>query len=142
MFIRSAPLRGVLFAARFPDTAPAALQWEKRMNRSLILALSGILLLLPALCLAGSVEHPCADCPRGDLCSHEETCAVDPCGQSLLLPAAASGELRVSPAPIAFCPAAVLLEAAAPSDLFDMAREADGDMPKLSTHQSDLPLLI
>jgi hypothetical protein len=51
-----------------------------RMSRMvLILSTFWVLLAAPALCVGGVLEHFCADCPEGVDCTHEESCASDPC---------------------------------------------------------------
>lgn len=37
------------------------------------------IILGPVLCVAGVLEHLCADCPPADSCQHEDSCASDPC---------------------------------------------------------------
>lgn len=50
------------------------------MKRTLLTALAfWVLLLSPGLCLAGAIEHLCADCPDRTACSHEDDCDNDPC---------------------------------------------------------------
>ena len=46
-----------------------------------------VLLLSPGLCLAGVLEHICVDSPKGTSCEHENDCALDPCGDLLLVQA-------------------------------------------------------
>ena len=45
-----------------------------------------VLLLSPGLCLAGTLEHICGDCPGSITCEHEDDCANDPCSEELLRP--------------------------------------------------------
>jgi hypothetical protein len=69
------------------------------MNRTLLTAFAfWVLLLSPGLCLAGAIEHLCADCPEQAACSHEDDCENDPCVEVLPPPAMgkvlfASGDL-------------------------------------------------
>ena len=37
------------------------------------------IILGPVLCVAGVLEHLCADCPPAESCQHEDGCASDPC---------------------------------------------------------------
>ena len=45
------------------------------------IVLAWTLLLSPALCRGGVLEHPCDCASVGDACEHEESCADDPCEQ-------------------------------------------------------------
>ncbi|GMU22525.1 MAG: hypothetical protein AMXMBFR13_26110 [Phycisphaerae bacterium] len=52
------------------------------MAKSVILtAAIWTLLLLPALCLADVIEHPCSCTGESDSCSHEQDCSRDPCAK-------------------------------------------------------------
>ena len=51
-----------------------------RPTASLLMIL--MLLLGPALCMGGLLEHHC-DCGDGAECQHEETCASDPCSDTV-----------------------------------------------------------
>lgn len=45
------------------------------------------LLASPGLCLAGLIEHICADAPEDEVaCGHEEACSEDPCLDALVRP--------------------------------------------------------
>lgn len=55
------------------------------MKHTLLLATAlWVFLLSPGFCLAGAIEHVCADCPQGISCGHEEDCGADPCGEPVL----------------------------------------------------------
>ncbi len=45
-----------------------------------------VLLLSPGLCLAGTLEHICGECPGSITCEHEDDCVNDPYGEELLRP--------------------------------------------------------
>lgn len=45
------------------------------------------LLASPGLCLAGLIEHICADAPEDEVaCGHEEACSEDPCLDAMVRP--------------------------------------------------------
>lgn len=47
----------------------------------ILTAAIGTLLVIPALCLADLIEHPCSCKGGSDSCSHEEDCSGDPCAK-------------------------------------------------------------
>ena len=55
-----------------------------RRAAPLLFALFGFSFLLmgPALCFAGVLEHPCSGCPESLSCAHEEGCSDDPCADA------------------------------------------------------------
>ena len=111
------------------------------MKRILLATLAlWALLLAPGLCLAGALEHLCADCPEGASCGHEDDCIDDPCGDVLLRPAISSNS-GVSALSLAVSSAA-LPAAPRPRTLSPLLRAPSLPGKKLPHPESDLPLLI
>lgn len=100
-----------------------------------------VLLLSPVLCLAGVLEHLCADCPERTSCDHEEDCVSDPCVDIVQVPdtaSHASGPARtVVLDPRFIAPLPGLFESPPLSLTADLRTR--GNLPR---PESDLPLLI
>ena len=98
-------------------------------------------LLLPSLCLAGSLQHTCSNCPQGVVCSHEERCVDDPCLDDLVRPESAPEDARFVPAPLEL-PPGLLAERSFLLGrdvlLMGLLRNTALGLP---VHESDLPLL-
>jgi hypothetical protein len=57
------------------------------MKRMLLITIAiWVLLLSPGLCLAGTLEHFCADSSHNESCAHEDDCSNDPCSGEVLRP--------------------------------------------------------
>jgi len=101
------------------------------------------LLLVPSLCVAGTLEHLCGECPEETGCGHEEDCLDDPCDVVVV----ATG-LRVVDWKPALLPVPTVLWAYEPAEtpVFETA-DAFPEPPSLCTRrlpypESSLPLLI
>lgn len=99
--------------------------------------------VLPALCLANLLEHPC-DCskPDGDCrCGHEQDCSSDPCAKTIL----GQGRSRADDLPEAPSLVLPLLDAAVPdtgcSD-FCGCTESPSPIHFVQHYEASLPLLI
>jgi hypothetical protein len=99
------------------------------------------LLASPGLCLAGLMEHACADAPETEAsCGHEETCAEDPCLDSPILPHSERNKDRTAllAAPLEQA-VEVMSGATNPATVGENMPPAYGN--SLPVHESDLPLL-
>jgi hypothetical protein len=99
----------------------------------------GILVLLPALCLAGLLAHPC-DCPAGEICQHESSCDADPCADGALREVA-SQRLSLDPLFLATPTHAIELSHASDKVPHEFARDLADRLPRRSPG-AQLPLLI
>jgi hypothetical protein len=68
-----------------------------RMRVTLLFVLLWGLLLVPALCTAGELVHPC-ECGETIQCEHEEECVEDPCADQAVV--VQSDPDFVDPAPV------------------------------------------
>jgi len=115
---------------------------------------------MPALCVAGVLEHPCAPhqghdketehpdcpheepgCPHDDDCGHESDCASDPCSSTIV------GRERLNhEGPSLLLQPVTIPQSAntfvAASRLLHIARDMASEMVQVPTHPSDVPLLI
>ena len=113
------------------------------MNRRTVATLLAILVLvlLPALCLGGFLEHVCA-CDGGS-CGHEGDCVSDPCADTIARGSELDSIWGELPAPEQTGSVAVAFGSA-----YGLApRRPDGvtgspPVPRLAYHASDVPLRI
>lgn len=105
-----------------------------------ILAL-GLVLVMPALCTAGLIEHPC-ECGSAVGCHHESDCSDDPCGNDVVV-SRPQGRNIDSALPMAMTaagsPLPIDTAAARPAENVDSGAPPGA---RTSLHASDVPLLI
>lgn len=105
-----------------------------------ILAL-GLVVVLPALCAAGAIAHPC-NCGPAAGCHHESDCADDPCGNDVVV-SRSQGRHIDSALPIAIAATCGVSSNAAADTL--ASANVDAEAPPgvgFPLHASDVPLLI
>ncbi len=107
-----------------------------RLTTFLLLAL----LLTPALCWGGLLEHVCTDCAAAEVCGHEDECAADPCPDD---PVIASRTAMDSVTDTPALPIAILPRLGFTNDRLIEPRDWPPSAQKrLPLPESDLPLLI
>lgn len=111
------------------------------MKRILLITIAfWVLLASPGLCLAGALEHMCADNPHGDTCAHEDDCANDPCSGEVLRPDSSTNNF-ISSIDTAIVPDCLSAEAGFFPTFTILDALLFPDRANLPRPVSDLPLL-
>jgi len=112
------------------------------MRTKRLIATMGILWALlvgPALCSGGVLEHACEECDHAEYCDHETECREDPCPESALRPSGPDGDdLAVE---CAAHPAASTAAVPRPPGRMLMILVQPPQTPTLPRHPSEMPLL-
>ena len=58
------------------------------------------LLLAPTLCVSGTLQHSCTECPESISCDHEDDCPSDPCSGPALRQNPGSGAVELGFGPV------------------------------------------